>query len=872
MKKPQETLKIEIDDEKIKKVVLYLLAFLLPLFLLIGIFIYMKVYPFGENTYLPADAFSQYVNFLQYFKNIFTEGESIIYSLSKSIGGEMYGLFAYYIISPYNFLTLFFQKGNMTFVFDIILILKLASCSLTFMYYLNRRRKARFSNLIFSIMYALSGYVIAYGFNIMWLDAVILLPLVVSGIDDLIKKKKCILYIVALTLTLITNYYIGFMVCIFSLLYYIYKTLIGNLKNKKLILKKTGIFIIASICAALITAIILVPVFIGLQSGRADFSFSSMNFDKNFELEKLISKFFTNSFNFEEIQNNSMPPIFCGILANILVLAYFINGKIKIKEKIFSLLFIAIFIISFYIEGANILWSMGNIPAWYIYRYAFCFTFIYIILAKKSFVNAQKGMKIWKWFIIAIIFIGLAVFALNLETGFENENAIKLDILLGILFIILLALTKIKFKDNGKKIKLFLSKYYTKTIIIIIFLLTTANLVYNATYSLDTIRKENESVDQNAYAVLNNVYARINNNLKEYDKGLYRIDSKGKITENDALNFGYNGITYFGSTYSEKSHLFLEKLGYTKYHVNIKCDGDNTKTADMLLGIKYVIVPPGRKTYKNYKTAYEEIYIENNVKIYENPYTLSLGYAVNKEIFNVNMDNKNTFELQNEILKSATGIDEDVYIKHVGEIENTNQKLEEGGKVVYEFKVQNTGNIYLYLLANAQNGFKVNINGEEIWIYATFLNNGMISIGPREIGETIKVEIVPTKKMQINEIYLYYENEEILQKHYEVLNQTQVDLERINNEKYIGKINCDSDKTILFTIPNDKGWKIKVDGKEAQIKETLGALMLVEVEKGEHEITLEYTLPGLKLGIILTSLGVIIFACIIVMSKKNKNN
>ena len=345
-----------------------------------------------------------------------------------------------------------------------------------------------------------------------------------------------------------------------------------------------------------------------------------------------------------------------------------------------------------------------------------------------------------------------------------------------------------------------------------------------------------------------------------------------KITENDALNFGYNGITYFGSTYSEKSHLFLEKLGYTKYHVNIKCDGDNTKTADMLLGIKYVIVPPGRKTYKNYKTAYEEIYIENNVKIYENPYTLSLGYAVNKEIFNVNMDNKNTFEIQNEILKSATGIDEDVYIKHVGEIENTNQKVEEGSKIVYEFKVQNTGNIYLYLLANAQNGFKVNINGEEIWIYGTFLNNGMISIGPREIGETIKVEIVPTKTIQINEIYLYYENEEILQKHYEVLNQTQVDLERINNEKYIGKINCDSDKTILFTIPNDKGWKIKVDGKEAQIKETLGALMSVEVEKGEHEITLEYTLPGLKLGIMLTSLGVIIFACIIVMSKKNKNN
>ena len=90
MKKTKETLSIEIDNEKVKKVVLYLLAFLFPLVLLVGIFIYLKVYPFGENTYLPVDAFGQYVNFLQYFRNVFLEDGSIIYSLSKSIGGEMY--------------------------------------------------------------------------------------------------------------------------------------------------------------------------------------------------------------------------------------------------------------------------------------------------------------------------------------------------------------------------------------------------------------------------------------------------------------------------------------------------------------------------------------------------------------------------------------------------------------------------------------------------------------------------------------------------------------------------------------------------------------------------------------------------------------
>ncbi len=383
MNKVKKTLQIDIDNEKMKKVVLYLLAFLFPLFILIGIFIYLKIYPFGNNTYLPVDAFGQYVNFLQYFRSVFLEDGSIIYSLSKSIGGEMYSLFAYYLLSPYNFITLLFEKGNITFAFDIIMVLKMATCGLTFTYYLNRRKKADFTNLIFATMYVFSAYVITYGFNIMWLDAVILLPIVVAGIDDIVSDKKCILYIIALTLTLITNYYIGFMVCIFALLYFIYKLLSERLEDKKEILRKIGIFIISSICAALISAVILVPVFIGLQGGRADFSFSDIDLETNFDIKNLISKFSTNAFQIEEIENNAMPPLFCGILANILVLIYFLNSKIKLKEKILSILMILIFLLSFYINGINLMWSMGNIPAWYIYRYAFCFSFMYIILARK---------------------------------------------------------------------------------------------------------------------------------------------------------------------------------------------------------------------------------------------------------------------------------------------------------------------------------------------------------------------------------------------------------------------------------------------------------------------------------------------------------
>lgn len=204
-----------------------MLQLLCCLFLcLFGILVYLKVYPFGDGTYIPVDAFPQYSSYLSYFKEIFFEGNSIFYSLGKSIGGEMYGLFAYYLASPFNLITLFFSKDKIALAFDIILIIKTSATSLSFFYFLNKKSRIKISNLIFALAYSLSAYSITYGFNIMWLDALILLPLVITGIDRLISEDKIMLYIISLSITLITNYYMGFMVCVFALMYFVYKLII----------------------------------------------------------------------------------------------------------------------------------------------------------------------------------------------------------------------------------------------------------------------------------------------------------------------------------------------------------------------------------------------------------------------------------------------------------------------------------------------------------------------------------------------------------------------------------------------------------------------------------------------------------------------
>ena len=140
---------------------------------------------------------------------------------------------------------------------------------------------------------------------------------------------------------------------------------------------------ISSIIAAMISSFILIPIFIGIQNGRANFSIENFNLDKNFNIINLIAKIFTNSFNIAEIKNGGMPPLFCGIFINLLFITYFFNKKISKKERILTFIFILIFILSFYINGVNLLWSIGNLPAWFEYRYAFMFSFMYIIIAKK---------------------------------------------------------------------------------------------------------------------------------------------------------------------------------------------------------------------------------------------------------------------------------------------------------------------------------------------------------------------------------------------------------------------------------------------------------------------------------------------------------
>lgn len=251
-----------------------------------------------------------------------------------------------------------FSEDNIAIAFDVILVIKIASAGFTMFYFLNRKQEPKWTNLIFSTCYALSTYIMIYGFNIMWLDSVILLPIMIAGLDDLIRCKRPILYTIILSIILITNYYMGFMVCIFSFIYFIYKLIIEDPKPSKEFFKIIKMFIIFSVISVLIACIILIPAYIGISGGRASFGLSDFRFDTNFKIKDILDKFLPFSFEMRDIGNIGLPPIFCGSIINILVICFFLNKKIKLREKIATIGVFLIFFLSFYIVKFNLVWTL----------------------------------------------------------------------------------------------------------------------------------------------------------------------------------------------------------------------------------------------------------------------------------------------------------------------------------------------------------------------------------------------------------------------------------------------------------------------------------------------------------------------------------
>ncbi len=880
---------------------IYSMSFFIPAFIMFIVYVMTRVYPFGDNTILISDCNAQYIDYFAYLKTIITTNNDFLYTFSKNLGGDMIGLTAYYLISPLNIIPLFFSNAMLPVGLSLLVLVKIGLCGLTLNYFLTHSfDKTTWHSLIFSTTYALCGYTMAYYWDVMWIDGVIILPLVILGIEKIIFYKKPTMYILALSYAIITNYYIGFMICIFSLIYFLYKflTFIDTIIDLKQTLHKAYCYIFSSLFAVGISCFTLLPTLYALNGGKAKFALSNLVFKENFQFIDLFSKFFTNALDSGQLIDG-LPFIFCGTLIVVLVILYFLNSKILLKEKLLSAGVIGVLFISFHINTFNLIWHGFNSPVWFPYRYSFVFCFFLIYLSYTSLINIKSGITPKN---ITICFaIILVTTILVLSKPFENISilCVYFD-----LFLILVSCISIYLMIK--------SKINNNSLMLILSLLQVANLGLN---SLCYVFKEQNWIPSkmSSYTHFIKSNKSIIDKIKHSDASLYRIEKSYKRSLNDAMQLNYNGLSHFSSCEKLYIRQFMRKMGCVNNSSNAYYKPAVPVSTDSLLGVKYYL------SKKDISKPYNFLFSEDNIKVYQNPYALPFGFAVDKNIKDLSITNTiDLFDIQNSMFKSMVSTKNfgdvftpaDIYDVEFVNLELApddkklpadnfddddddllnklnNEELDDNDEpyitykksctasdayINYTISVTSPNYLYMYASAPTTQSTEIFVNDIPLGKYFNYDQWNINQLGAFNVGDTITFKIkVLNSSIKLGNIYFYYEDIDTLDNYCSELQKQPCNLEKISSSHLKGTINIeDGNKYLLLTIPYEKPWKVTVDGQKVTPIMVCDALMCIPTEKGMHNIDLKYRPNIIYIGCIVTLLSVVSTSIYVVSLKRKK--
>ena len=654
--------------------------------LLIYMIVTGGLFPIGDGNTLILDLNAQYVYFFSALRNaIFGDGE-LLYSFSRSLGGEFLGIYAYYLASPLSYLVCLFPADKMQEFALLLLMLKSALGGMTMGYYLHKHSEKlnKLTIVAFSLLYSLCAYCIVYQTNTMWMDAVIWLPLLTLGIESLIKYGKYKLFVVSLTLTIASNYYIGYMCCIFVALYFFYymfahKDDFANnpMREKSHFVKSLLRIAIFSIIAVCIAAVIIFSAYYSLSFGKTEFSDSDFDISTRITFFDVIFKFFPGSYDTIDNMNatatspstGAFPFIYCGVITLLLAPAFFLSKKFSLKEKIASAVFIGFFILSFIISTLDLIWHGFQYPNCLQNRYSFMLCFFLVILAFKAFENIEETSVKLGVFISAIFWGSFAIIiqklAPEITEGIQKINGkfelgnFQFALFALIMIAVYLIIIAIARSANNKNL-----------VSAVLLVVITVELTLNGISNVDDFGEDFGFSTYSRYDNFQDIMYPIIDTVKDNDSSFYRMEKTVYRQPNDNMQFGIRGVANSTSTLNASAIQFIQMMGYSaRAQWSLYLGGNPVN--DSLLGIKYIVTDRdlsefyGDPVYTAEEfAAHEGISVEELIEetiaddtdsgkykgksaadyvVYKNPYALSLGFAASNDVIDFNMKAYNTY-------------------------------------------------------------------------------------------------------------------------------------------------------------------------------------------------------------------------------------
>lgn len=844
----------------------YLTAFFLPFVILFLALLAENISFNGETTILASDGFHQYVIFAENLRNILHGSDSLFYTFTSGLGLNFYALISYYLGSFFSPFVYFFSLKSMPDAIYLFTLLKVACMGLTSFYSLRQLypKVLKPFTVILSSSYALMSFAISQIEINMWLDVFILLPLIILGLNRLLNQKKFILYYLTLTILFIQNYYFGYMVAIFLVLYFLIQ--ISKESCLKVIGRQWLDFTAVSILAGLSSCVMLLPTYLDLSTHGEKFSSFTEWFTENSWFIDLFAKNFVGAY--DTTKFGSIPMIYVGIFPLILAIIFFTIKSIKWQTRLASGIVLLLIIASFYLEPLDLMWQGMHSPNMFLHRYSWAFSLMMILLAAET-LSRLKELTV-KHYLVGIVPLGLGFLAtVLLKNHYQFLEAPQIIITFS--FLAAYTIILISYAKQYLTFNLFIS--FT-------LLFTVFEISLNTYYQITALNSEWVFPSRQSYELNLTDTEKLIQKSQNLNTTFYRTEELLPQTGNDSMKYNYHGISQFSSIRNTTSSSTLDRLGFksTGTNLNLRYQ-NNTLLMDSLFAVKYNL----SETDVN-KFGFHYLDNSGNISLYENQYASQLAILTNGLYKDIDFS-VNTLDNQTNWMNNLTGLSEKYFTRVPSQLSEGANIL--NGRVTTsndgqlnshaDYNLTVAPNTQLYISVpnitfSNENSQKVQItvNGKTVE-YTTDNAYTFFDLGYFEDSQTLHVTLSFPENNQVsfNQPNFYALDTTSYQKAMETINHQKVKV-TTNKNTVTATYKSDKASSLLFTIPYDKGWTATQNGQKITLSKAQDGFMKVDVKSGKGKVILTYLPTGFKEGVMLSSVGLLLFICYNIARKRKK--
>ncbi len=796
------------------------------------------IYPFGWGTVSWCDMNQQLIPLFCDFKDILSGDSSLFLNFSNGGGMNFYGVFFFFLSSPFSFAVAFTDKADIPFLMNILVILKLCVSAFTSAYVLERLTKnIRWGfSCALGTAYALCGYGMLFYQNIMWLDMMYLFPLVVLGAYRLIEENRPLLLTAALTLSVIFNFYISFMVFLFVIFFFGAFALFYPKANRKIYVNlgiSGGLSLVAS-------SFVWVPCLLQYLGSARGNSF----------LEEIKNADFFSHYQTTLIVLLCSGVIFAGLFF-VLPKITLVNREIKFLSLVFLITSLPLII-----EPVNLMWHTGSymsFPA----RYGFIPVFMGLAVTSKLL--AEKPEKRGRDYSVPLcITIGL-ISAYCILFASENQD-------------ILSAYIKTLWSDsralNGLTI---ICGLFALCAVLVLYFLIKGNLKREIAALLLCIIVASQGIcsvntfilPTKDYLSLYNYQSMVALKDKADKDGFYRVNTIRKITDANMTGAsGFNSISHYTSLNDQTFMESAKMLGYSGCWMETGNWGGSI-LSDAILSVGYT----AKKVDGSYTLEENPYFLGLGIKaegkipqeLSHKDRLLSLGQAFGQIMGTKNPVKKYDYYKTEECSVSET--DEGVCVNNLLEV----------GTIHYTVNVTQPQTLYF----DCYNGFSTNLTEEIYNSMAVYVNgteitssypssefNGLLQLGSfenKEVNITIKV----LETADCTSFGVYSVDENILKKcvsDNQALNLTE------EKGKVLGKVQKGS---YFISLPYKDNYSITLDGEKLEYSKALSGFISLDIpQSGQLEIS--FVPKGFYIGLGLSFAGLCLIVLFIYLARKDK--